>query len=427
MDIFDFTQALWRQRKMLIFGFIALMAGIFFLVFEVGEDGIQQRVTPKYVAQVMMAVVSTELESLTDISGVSNFSSIADLYAELLRAPEALRQIQEDQDVTFVEPMEVGGSSGSSFINVSVTADTPEGAQRGALGAFYWLEDRLTQPPNLADIPVEGLDLTEVLDEEGKFLGQVRLSFDRQFIADDMFLVITNSLGDAAAVPMGAIVGVSVHQAYLVPGSPLEISIENEQGVRLDAATLDVPALPEGPLTEIPSLALTLDAGAIRAETAPAPGEEAEAPDSDDAVVTGEVVGADIDASRISVLWDTTPVLEHAPPLTLLLITEEPVPILTGQRRTPIIALAGFGVGLLLLLVSAVTIDTWQQAYAEHGRRRRPTDDEWLETLQKVPDEGDKSDEANVPLSEETVTRFRRRGGVAHIARESAVEKNEDR
>lgn len=424
MDIYDFTQALWRQRKMLIVGFIALIMGIFFLVFEVGEDGIQQRVTPKYVAQVRMAVVSAELESLTDISGVSNFSSIADLYAELLRAPEALRQIQENQNVTFLEPMEVGSSSGSSFINVSVTSDTPEGAQRGALGAFYWLADRLTQPPNLADIPVEGLDLTEVLDDEGKFLGQVRLSSDRQFIADDMFLVITNSLGDAAAVPMDAIAGVSVHQAYLVPGSPLEISIENEQGVRLDAAMLDVPALPEGPLTEIPSLVLALDAGAIRAETTPAPGEEAEAPDNDDAVVTGEV-GADIDASRISVLWDTTSVLEQAPPLTLLLITEDPVPILTGQRRTPVIALAGFGVGLLLLLVSAVTIDTWQQAYAERERRRRLTEDEWLEIL-KVPDEEDTSEEATVPAPKEIKTRSLRRDGIAYLW-ESTVEKDEDR
>jgi hypothetical protein len=56
--------------------------------------------------------------------------------------------------------------------------------------------------------------------------------------------------------------------------------------------------------------------------------------------------------------------------MSVLLITQEPIVTLAGQRRTPIIALGMLGAGILLLLVSATTIDTWQQARLERGKHR---------------------------------------------------------
>jgi len=390
MNIFDLTQGIWRQRKLLLTGFILLVLGIILLVFEINSDGIRPRVTPKYVASGRMAVVPAELESLTDVTGGGNFSDVAGLYAELLQSPEASLQIQQEQDVTFVEPMEASVTPRTSFIGVTVTSDTPEGAKRGVLGAFDWLEGRLAQPPNLADISREDFDPNRILDEDGKFLGQIRLSVDRQFVDPETTLVLTNARGDESAVPLGDVFGISVQTAFLMPGTPLTISVENVAGLLLSTATLPLPNLPEDPFTELPTLVLTLDTGAI---------------------VSDEIGGVRLDSARISASWDSTPTAGETRQLTLLLITEDPVAVLTGQRRTPIITLAAFGVGILVLLVLAITVDTWQQAYAEHGRRVEGRDS--ATDLSTPPNEEERqsveSDVDSSPMSEDIITRIRGR------------------
>jgi hypothetical protein len=357
MDIYEFTLGLWRQRRLLVIGFVVLFIAILLALFEVGSDGIRSRITPKYQASIDLVVVPAELESLTSASVSSGSPGAAELYGELLMSLEAERQIEETHGIDLLNPLEVRVATRSPFIRVTATTDSPDGAVEGVLGAFRWLESRLAEPPVLANIPVaEPSEEPTILDEEGKFLGVVRLEVDRSYalVGSDLAIVVSNFRGDEFAVPLSeAARELGTRTSYVRPESELIISLEREVGRALDSITVTIPPLPDELGPEPPTFVLTVERGAV----------------------AGTEENPRLLADRMGVRWEatlgslTTEELETRP-MSVLLITQEPIVTLAGQRRTPIIALGMLGAGILLLLVSATTIDTWQQARLERGKHR---------------------------------------------------------
>lgn len=359
MDIYEFTRALRRQWILVVVGFLALVMGVFAAMFEVsrvdGSLSVESRITPKYESSVELVVVPAGLESLASRSVGGGSAEAARVYAEMLSTEEAARQIEETQGVELIDTLQANASD--SFIDVTAISETPEGAAAGARGAFRWLERRLAEPPVMARVPE-----AEEVDEPEEFLGSLSIEVDRLYATADsaLTLVIANFQGDEVAVPLQNAAGnPQPRLTYLRPETSLTLSVEREVGVPLHTATVDVPSLPEvedGP----PPLIMSVEWGAVDFDEIELD-EEGVPLETDPA----NPPGAQIDPSRISLRWDST--LAAAPDnrVSLLLITEDVTAMETGQRRTPVMVLGLLTVGILMLLVLAVTIDTWQMAKLE--------------------------------------------------------------
>lgn len=369
MDIYEFTQALRRQRRLLLVGFVGLGLVVFALLFEVtrGADGwsLESRIPPKYESSIEMVVVPEGLESLASKSVAGGFDGPAQVYSQMLETPEAARQIEEAQGIELLDTLVATTAPDTSFITVTATSDTREGAVAGAMGAFRWLEGRLAEPPVMAQLPEP-----EPAAVQDAFLGSLLVNLDRLYATADpgLTLVVSNFQGDEVAVAVQAAAGgLEPQLATLKPESQLTVSVEREVGVPLDTATIDVPVLLETE-GEPPPLVLSVEWGGIAFEAVEpvAEGNELDEQELAEAEAALSQSGAQLDASRISLRWDT-PAAGPEQRISLMLITEELTVSETGQRRTPVMSLAILGVGALALLVLATTVDTWQRAREEGG------------------------------------------------------------
>jgi hypothetical protein len=84
------------------------------------------------------------------------------------------------------------------------------------------------------------------------------------------------------------------------------------------------------------------------------------------AIVVDAEGGVLLDASALTTQWiPGEPILtieeSQSRDLTVLVVTEDPVPIPVGQRRGPIILVAALIVGAILILAVAVSRDNWRQ------------------------------------------------------------------
>lgn len=366
MDIYEFSQALRRQWKMLVIGFLALVAGVFAAVFEVsrvdGSFSLESRITPKYESSVEMVVVPAGLESLASRAVAGGSGAAAQVYAQMLSTPEAAGQVEETQGIELIDTLQANAAD--SFINVTAISDTPEGAAAGALGAFRWLERRLAEPPVLAQLPE---DAEEQFGGPEEFLGSLLIDVDRLYATADpgLTLVIGNFQGDEVALSLqGAAGDVEPRLTYLMPASTLTLSVEREVGVTLDTVEVDVPQLPE--IEEAPPpLVVAVEWGAVDFE-------EIEVDEEGLPVETDpeNPPGAQIDPRRVSLRWEDSPGAVADNRISLLLITEDVTALETGQRRTPVMVLGLLGVGILVLLIFATTIHTWQMAKLEQRALR---------------------------------------------------------
>jgi hypothetical protein len=384
VDIYQFTRALRRQWKLLLVGFIGLGWAVFALLFEVTRDGdewsIEYRIPPKYEATIEMVVVPAGLESLASRSVAGGFEGPAQVYSQMLETPEAARQIEESQGIELLDTLVA--TPESSFITVTATSSTPDGAVAGAMGAFRWLEGRLAEPPVMAQLPDP--DPAAV---QAEFLGSLVVNLDRLYAAADpgLTLVVGNYQEDEVAVSVQeAAGGLEPQLAYLKPASQLTLTVEREVGVPLASATIDVPPLLETE-GDPPPLVLAIEWGGI-AIAEPAPVENAAELDEEELAAAEALAlaeaGAGLDPSRISVYWDTA-IAAQEEHISLMLITQELTVEETGQRRTPVLVAAILGVGALALLVLATTVDTWRRA-SEEGRRLAREE----ARTRKQPDEG---------------------------------------
>lgn len=366
MNVYEFTQALWRQKWVLLVGGILIAAAIFMVGFEF-DGGVRLRAQPKYESTIQMAVVPADLETLTGtISDSGGMAGTASLYGTLLASPQASLEIEQASGVQLLD-FSVQASGRDRFIFVTATAEEYSGATTAALQSYTWLQERLTDPLAIARI---GGDPTpqSILDEEGRFTGSLRLDVSPAFAdgATGLWLSVqtapdsevTASLADAALTLD------SSYRASLEPGGEMLLVLEDVFGNEIDVVPYTLPPLP-GTDTIPYDLLIRIDRGALLdpTSTAASTGEDGEA------ASTGPAGLADPElvAERIDVVWE--PVASSggenaqvSSPVGLLLLTEDPVAFSTGSRRGPIILLGGLFVAFFALVVLAVTVDSWTQA-----------------------------------------------------------------
>ncbi len=349
MNIYEFTQALWRQKWLLLFGVLLLVPAAYFLA---------SSREPKYEASIQIAVVAANLESLAVVqSESSSFAAAATLYAALLRSSAATHGIEQTEQIDLID-LGVTTSSRDRFITVKSTASTPEAAVSGALGSFDWLHRRLVEPPTLATTTPTTI-LSSILDEEGLFAGVIRLDISGAFRdeAVGLWLVVRVAGESVAAISIADAAledGVDV-VADIGPNSALTLVLEDTFEVELDTISKVLPPLP-GPDTVPYTLVVRIDRGSL---------------------ATSESV--QMVPERIGVSWEAVAAGKTPTNIGLLLVNEDPSAEETGTRRGPILLLGALMGGAFALITGATVIDTWTQArreeaarYAEQGEATGP-------------------------------------------------------
>jgi hypothetical protein len=347
MDIYEFTQALWRRKWLLLSGVVLLIAFVSVISIDF-TDGISLRSNLSYEASVQMAVVPEEFESLTQDVGGNSLAGPAGMFASLLASPQAALEI-EQQLGTPVLGLEVSSTGRDRFIAVSALSDSPEGAVAAALASFRWLEQRLSKPVALAEVLREPPPPTpSLLDSEGRMRTVVRLELDHALSneAEGLWLVagtdsneqLVFKLSDAADERFAAA------STLVTPGEAFSLTLEDDAGRILDEEVVDLPGLPPGANASY-ELIVGINRGFVRGLT-------------DD---------PRIDPGSVKLHWvpgvtltDQT-VVEGFPEVTVLLLTDSPIPASIGGRRTPLLIVAFLTAGIVALIVLAVTVDSWIQ------------------------------------------------------------------
>ncbi|RPI21020.1 MAG: hypothetical protein EHM57_07140, partial [Actinobacteria bacterium] len=159
MDFYEFTLALWRRLWFFVAGLFLLIVLLILLATRLGGD-------PKYESTVQMAVVPLEVGNLADAAvGAGNLATVAETYAELLRATTTRVEIEETIGITLDDDLVVANPPGTSLIRVTAFASSQEGVINAAIGSFRWLETTLQNPGIVADITPP--TTTTTIDEEG--------------------------------------------------------------------------------------------------------------------------------------------------------------------------------------------------------------------------------------------------------------------
>jgi hypothetical protein len=354
MDIYEFTQVLWRRRGWLFGGFVLLLVVVVALAVDF-SDGIKLRVNPKYQATVQMAVVPDSFDSLAQDLGSQSLASPATIFSSVLSSPQAALEIEKLTGVT-VLALTVSTSGRDRFFSVTALSDSPEGAVVAALGAFDWLERRLSEPLLTASLPTEVSRIQ--LDAEGRLLGTVRLQFDHTLASDSegLWLVTSVESGEGYAYRLAAAADepAAEYTSLLTPGGVMSLVLEDAAGTALDSLTVELPTLPS---TEAAGyrLIVALDRGLIRGTT--------ESPR--------------FDAERVGVNWEPlsaasgTTVAQTAD-VSVLLLTDAPVPESIGGRRLPLLVIAFSTAFIIAFLVFVVAVDSWileRKLRADSGSR----------------------------------------------------------
>jgi hypothetical protein len=351
MDIYEFTQTLWRRKWLLLSGFTLLIAFVVAVSFDF-SDGVKLRTTPKYQAAVRMAVVPEGYESLGQDLGSNSLNGTAQVFASLLSSPQAALEISQERGVRLLD-FGVRTTGRDRFLTATALSDTPEGAVSGALGAFYWLEQRLTDDLITASAPSTPAPEPEVLDADGQFRGTVRLGADHSLAADSEGLWIVTRvrsgtdfayrLADAALEPSAE------YPAVLKPGEEMAIRLEDASGKAIDEVAVVVPPIPTGGSSSY-ELHMAFDRGLLR----------------------GTLKNPQLDAAFVTVSW--LPIGQgivsegvEASEVSLLLLSDTPVPVHIGGRKAPMIIIALLTAGVIALLVTAVVVDSWSR---ERQRQR---------------------------------------------------------
>ncbi len=350
MDIYDFTQALWRRKWLLLGGFALLISFVVAISVDF-SDGASLRSNVRYEATVQMAVVPDGFESLTQDLGANPLAGPARMFASLLSSPQAVLEIEEQQAVSILG-LEVGASGRDRFFSATVLSDTPDGAVVAALGSFRWLEQRISEPILSTFVPTTTIP-PSLLDAEGRFRTVVGFDLDHVLASDTegLWLVASTEFGEDFAFRLtDAAEDTSLEYSSLVsPGAAMSLVLEDAVGKRLDAVVVALPPLPSEEASSY-DLIVDIDRGFVR----------------------GEADSPQLDANRVRLNWD--PVTAQAgqvdvnqlSEVSVLLLTDVPIPMSIGGRRTPLLIVAFMTAGTIALIVFAVAVDSWIQE-----RRRR--------------------------------------------------------
>lgn len=159
MDFYEFTLALWRRLWFFVAGLFLLIVLLILLATRLGGD-------PKYESTIQMAVVPLAVGSLADASvGEGNLATVAETYAELLRATATRAEIEDTLGFELDDDLLVANPAGTSLIRVTAYASSQENVIDATLGSFRWLESTLKSPGIVAEIPPP--TTTTTIDEEG--------------------------------------------------------------------------------------------------------------------------------------------------------------------------------------------------------------------------------------------------------------------
>ena len=368
MNVFEFTQALRRQRRFLMIGGLLLGLAVFLMTFQVSGSGVEARVGPRYTTSVRMVVAPADTSSLrTAPTSDAMMAETAAFFATLLTSPEASLQIQQETGVG-VDEMTV--TADGVVITVATTAATAEDAVATALGAFDWLTDRVDEPLELHDVSPEGGQQSPD-DADGTLTTTLVIDASPAFATDGVGLWVTVlsageviesvSLADAA-IETGA--GTTV----VVPtGGDLTVQLEDVDRSELDRATLEIPPAPiaDGGPHE---LVVSIDRGSLTGLPVAADGESAGG--------TADLSAVDMEPERIDLSWrqsESALLTPASRPVGLVLLTEDPIPLETGARRGPMIFLGALLGGAFALITIAIAIDGWRQAYRTEASSRART------------------------------------------------------
>ena len=355
MDVYEFTQALRRQKRFLAIGAVLLTCVVLFLTFEVSSGGLQPRIDPRYMATVKMVVAPAGADSLSAAPAVDaqGMAQNASFFTSLVLSPDATLQIEQ---ATGADIEEMTAFSEGPAITVTTTASTPEGAKATALASFDWLAQRLSEPLSMVDLSTSA-DAPSLLDEDGSLSTSLIIDASPAFVTDGDGLwldIVTDdattavSLVDAGTEPSSAAVMAS-------PGGELALRLEDVGNNELDTAQVAVPDLP-GPDNVPYVLTVRIDRGAVAGVVAA----------TEDHPV--DVSGAELVLDRVDVAWQPASALaaatgQNPSPVGLILATEDPVPLVTGARKGPIITMGALFGGLFALMAMALAIDSWKQAH----------------------------------------------------------------
>ena len=347
MDIVEFLAALRRQRLFLGLGMVALIVLVVAANYRVEDLSFDSRIEPKYTASIQMAVVPDGVTSLADPAIAANYDGPASFYSQLLQTPQAAFDIQVAQDARFTEPISVAGVSRTGILNVTVTATTPAGAERAALGAFRWLEGKLADEPLVAALPELEDDGLEVEANATAVLLDVDPAYAA--IEDQLWLVIETPSGDGFSIPVAEAPLLSrPYSLLLEEPRRLTVSLEDSTGEVIGSGQYDLPALETGD-RGLPPVALAVQPGAIGL------------PDAELGT------GFSFSPARVEVGWDLTSIIggEDEPRgptrLTVMLLNDVPIVSEIGLRRQPILLGGPIIGGALVLLVVATLFDRYRQ------------------------------------------------------------------
>ena len=357
MDVYEFTQALRRQKRFLAIGSVLLACVVLFLTFEVSSGGLQPRIDPRYMATVKMVVAPAGADSLSDAptDDAEGMAENAAFFTSLLLSPDATLQIEKATE-TDIEAM-TAFSEGPA-LTVTTTASTPEGAKATALASFDWLGQRLSEPASMIDLTTSA-DAPSLLDEDGNLSSSLIIDASPAFVTDGDGLWLEVVADDAATTAVSLVdagTEPSSPAAVVVrPGGELALRLEDVDNRELDAAQVAVPELP-GPDNVPYVLTLRIDRGAVAGVVAA----------TEDHPL--DVSGAELILDRVDVDWQPASALaaatgQNPSPVGLILATDDPIPLVTGARKGPIITMGALFGGLFALVAMALAIDSWKQAH----------------------------------------------------------------
>jgi hypothetical protein len=210
------------------------------------------------------------------------------------------------------------------------------------------------------------------LDDDGKFLSSVVIDLDHALATDTdgLWLVAQTHPNDEFAFRLADAADdtSAEYTSLLTPGEPISLVLEDAAGSSLDSTTVEVPALPSDDTPDEGTsyrLIIGLDRGLVRGTVVD--------PDLDG---IRTIEDPELDSKYARLHWE--PTAESAEQggsddpgeVSILLLTDEPVPVRIGGRKTPLLIVAVMTAGMVALIVSIAVIDSWIQE-----RKRRANAD----------------------------------------------------
>ncbi|MDH3469953.1 MAG: hypothetical protein OEM94_01415 [Acidimicrobiia bacterium] len=346
MNVFDFTEALRRQRRFLVIGLVVVLLPIFLLSFTVSDGKPTFRIGPDYESTVQFAVAPAGVESLAQADlNPGDLTLPAGLYAELIKSDAFVDALFEQDGIRLTDDIKVELADAAPVISATFTTATRSEATAASLAAFEWLEGRLSDQLVVADAPVSPTTVA-VIDVTRPFASRldIEVATGLGLKPSDLFLIVDIGSGTEIAVPLARNAGSALEiNTTLSPAMTVRLTLE-QGGTRQDQPVrLTPPEMPDF-ADAVPALVMTIaDSAILESEDSfrIRPGGIATAWEQGDAFVsTGTGGTRDV---------------------ALVLLTPEPSANPIGTRRGPILLISALAVGMLLLLAVAISKDTWHQ------------------------------------------------------------------